>query len=188
MSEYAGTEIRRLVWSGFYDAPAVREIVLEEIFEPGEIDPDWVEQRIDEEFARKLEVERAWPAVTDCDKLDRAFDELNETGIIALQNAGFTQDEGIEDVTAEYEDLRIKLKLGGAAYNGFTVMVVLNLQRRVIGVVVDSVSDVIQLEAEQLHPAPEFGTHVDTRFISGLGTIDQRIELPEIEWRRRYVE
>ena len=72
-------------------------------------------------------------------------------------------------------DLPIKLKLGGAAYNGFTVMVVLNLQRRVIGVVVDSVSDVIQLEAEQLHPAPEFGTHVDTRFISGLGTIDQRM-------------
>jgi purine-binding chemotaxis protein CheW len=72
-------------------------------------------------------------------------------------------------------DLRIKLKLGSAAYNGFTVMVVLNLARRVIGVVVDSVSDVIQLDAAQLHAAPEFGTQVDTRFISGLGTIDQRM-------------
>jgi purine-binding chemotaxis protein CheW len=72
-------------------------------------------------------------------------------------------------------DLRIKLRLGSAEYNSFTVMVVLNLARRIIGVVVDSVSDVIQLEPEQLHPAPEFGTHVDTRFISGLGTIDQRM-------------
>ena len=72
-------------------------------------------------------------------------------------------------------DLRIKLRLGSAEYNSFTVMVVLNLARRVIGVVVDSVSDVIQLEAEQVHAAPEFGTHIDTRFICGLGTIDQRM-------------
>lgn len=72
-------------------------------------------------------------------------------------------------------DLRIKLRLGSAEYNSFTVMVVLNLARRIVGVVVDSVSDVIQLEPEQLHAAPEFGTQVDTRFISGLGTIDQRM-------------
>jgi purine-binding chemotaxis protein CheW len=72
-------------------------------------------------------------------------------------------------------DLRLKLRLGAAEYNSFTVMIVLNIARRVVGVVVDSVSDVIQLDAAQVHPAPEFGGQVDTRFISGLGTIDQRM-------------
>jgi len=72
-------------------------------------------------------------------------------------------------------DLRLKLRLSSAEYNSFTVMIVLNIARRVVGIVVDSVSDVIQLAAEQVHAAPEFGGHVDTRFISGLGTIDQRM-------------
>ena len=187
MSEYAGTEIRRLVWSGFYDAPAVREIVLEEIFEPGEIDPDWVEQRIDEEFARKLEVERAWPAVTDCDKLDRAFDELNETGIIALQNAGFTQDEGIEDVTAEYEELggEDSLVEGYCFYHGQ------DLERAVDG-------EGLLLTFGDIQGDDARGVEIGARIVEVLhrhglavewtGTIDQRIELPEIEWRRRYVE
>ncbi|HZR35239.1 MAG TPA: chemotaxis protein CheW [Nevskia sp.] len=72
-------------------------------------------------------------------------------------------------------DLRLKLRLGSAEYNSLTVMIVLNIARRVVGVVVDSVSDVIQLAAEQMHPAPEFGGQVDTRFISGLGTVEQRM-------------
>jgi purine-binding chemotaxis protein CheW len=72
-------------------------------------------------------------------------------------------------------DLRLKLRLGSAEYNSFTVMIVLNIARRVVGIVVDSVSDVIQLAAGQMHAAPEFGGQVDTRFISGLGTVDQRM-------------
>jgi len=72
-------------------------------------------------------------------------------------------------------DLRLKLRLGSAEYNSFTVMIVLNIARRVVGIVVDSVSDVIQLAAGQMHAAPEFGSQVDTRFISGLGTVDERM-------------
>jgi len=72
-------------------------------------------------------------------------------------------------------DLRLKFRLGSAEYNAFTVMIILNIQRRVIGVVVDSVSDVIQMHAEQIQPPPEFGGQIDTRFIAGLGTIDQRM-------------
>ena len=72
-------------------------------------------------------------------------------------------------------DLRLKLRLSSAEYNSFTVMIVLNISRRVVGIVVDSVSDVIQLAAGQMHAAPEFGGQVDTRFISGLGTVDERM-------------
>ena len=72
-------------------------------------------------------------------------------------------------------DLRIKFKLSKVEYNEFTVMIILNLASRVVGIVVDAVSDVTRLTPEQLKPAPEFGTGIDTRYISGLGTLDDRM-------------
>ena len=73
-------------------------------------------------------------------------------------------------------DMRIKFNLGEAEYNQFTVVIILNVARRVLGMVVDSVSDVIQLGAEQIRPAPDFSSSTfDTRYITGLGTVDQRM-------------
>ncbi|WP_434213404.1 chemotaxis protein CheW [[Pseudomonas] boreopolis] len=72
-------------------------------------------------------------------------------------------------------DLRLKLKLKEARYDAFTVMIVLNVDSRVVGIVVDSVSDVIALSDEQIRPTPEFGAAVDTRFISGIGTEGDRM-------------
>jgi purine-binding chemotaxis protein CheW len=72
-------------------------------------------------------------------------------------------------------DLRLKLRLKDARYDAFTVMIVLNVEDRVVGIVVDSVSDVIPLGPEQIRPKPEFGAAVDTRFISGIGTVDDRM-------------
>lgn len=72
-------------------------------------------------------------------------------------------------------DLRLKLRLKEARYDAFTVMIVLNVEDRVVGIVVDSVSDVIPLSGEQIRPTPEFGAAVDTRFIAGIGTHDERM-------------
>ena len=72
-------------------------------------------------------------------------------------------------------DLRLKLRLKEARYDAFTVMIVLNVDDRVVGIVVDSVSDVIPLSQENIRPTPEFGANVDTRFISGIGTVDDRM-------------
>jgi purine-binding chemotaxis protein CheW len=72
-------------------------------------------------------------------------------------------------------DLRLKLRLKEARYDAFTVMIVLNVDDRVVGIVVDSVSDVIPLSQEQIRPTPEFGANVDTRFISGIGTVEDRM-------------
>ena len=72
-------------------------------------------------------------------------------------------------------DLRLKLRLKEARYDAFTVMIVLNVEDRVVGIVVDSVSDVIPLNDDQIRPTPEFGSEVDTRFISGIGTQDDRM-------------
>jgi purine-binding chemotaxis protein CheW len=72
-------------------------------------------------------------------------------------------------------DLRIKFNLGEPSYDQFTVVIILNIGRRVVGAVVDGVSDVIQLGSESLRPAPEFGSILDTRYILGLGTLDERM-------------
>ena len=72
-------------------------------------------------------------------------------------------------------DMRIKFNLGSAEYNQFTVVIILNVAGRVVGMVVDSVSDVIQLGAEQIRPAPDFSSSFDTAYITGLGTVDDRM-------------
>jgi purine-binding chemotaxis protein CheW len=79
-------------------------------------------------------------------------------------------------------DMRIKFDLGNAEYDQFTVVIILNVARRVVGMVVDGVSDVITLATTQIKPAPEFGAGLDTQYIMGLGTVDERmIILADIE-------
>jgi purine-binding chemotaxis protein CheW len=71
-------------------------------------------------------------------------------------------------------DLRIKFGVAEPEYNQFTVVIVLNVLDRVVGVVVDGVSDVVTLSADQVKPAPELGT-LDTKFVTGMGTLDDRM-------------
>ena len=72
-------------------------------------------------------------------------------------------------------DLRLKLGLGEAHYDSNTVVIILNILKRVIGVVVDSVSDVISLAPEAIKPAPDFGSALDTEYILGLAAVDDRM-------------
>lgn len=72
-------------------------------------------------------------------------------------------------------DMRIKFKLGKAEYNELTVVIILNVANRVVGMVVDGVSDVITLTPEQIRPAPEFGGSIDTQYVMGIGAVDERM-------------
>lgn len=72
-------------------------------------------------------------------------------------------------------DMRIKFKLGTPTYDQFTVVIILNIASRVMGMVVDSVSDVITLTPEQVKPAPEMGAVLDADYLIGLGTLDDRM-------------
>jgi purine-binding chemotaxis protein CheW len=73
-------------------------------------------------------------------------------------------------------DLRIKLRCPTAEYNSFTVVIVLNVRNRVVGAVVDSVSDVLELSRDAVRPAPELSSSaVDTSFITGIGTVSDRM-------------
>ncbi len=72
-------------------------------------------------------------------------------------------------------DMRIKLNLGSPTYDQFTVVIILNIEGRVVGMVVDSVSDVTTLSEAQIKPAPEVGTVFDSEYLIGLGTIGERM-------------
>ena len=72
-------------------------------------------------------------------------------------------------------DLRLKFHLSKAEYNDFTVMIILNVADRGVGIVVDGVSDVIDLPEESIRPAPEIGGSVDSQHITGIGTVDNRM-------------
>jgi purine-binding chemotaxis protein CheW len=72
-------------------------------------------------------------------------------------------------------DLRLKLGCEAVDYNSFTVVIVLNVKGRVVGAVVDSVSDVIELAKDAVKPAPQMNTAVDTSFITGIGNAQNRM-------------
>jgi len=72
-------------------------------------------------------------------------------------------------------DMRIKFNLGTPSYDQFTVVIILNIGNRVVGMVVDRVSDVTTLLPEQIKPAPDMGSAIDTDYVIGLGTVDERM-------------
>ena len=74
-------------------------------------------------------------------------------------------------------DMRVKFRLPEVRYDQFTVVVILRIASRVIGLVVDGVSDVIALTASEIREAPNLGSVVDSSFIAGLATQDDRMVL-----------
>lgn len=72
-------------------------------------------------------------------------------------------------------DLRLKLGQQQATYDHLTVVIVLNIGQRVVGVVVDGVSDVLTLEREQLRPVPTLDSDVDRDHLLAIGSVDDRM-------------
>jgi purine-binding chemotaxis protein CheW len=72
-------------------------------------------------------------------------------------------------------DLRMRFGCERVDYNDFTVSVVLNIGQRVIGAVVDSVSDVLEIAPESVKAAPEIQSAIDSRFITGIGQVGERM-------------
>ena len=72
-------------------------------------------------------------------------------------------------------DMRIKFNLGTPVYDQFTVVIILNINGRIMGMVVDSVSDVTTLAPDQIKPAPDMGAAFNSDYVIGLGTVDERM-------------
>jgi len=83
-------------------------------------------------------------------------------------------------------DMRVRFNLPDVQYNSFTVVIILNIANRTVGMVVDSVSDVLELGAGQIKAAPEFNGAIDANYITGLGTaktgdVERMLILMDIE-------
>jgi purine-binding chemotaxis protein CheW len=77
-------------------------------------------------------------------------------------------------------DMRLRFKLESKDYDATTVVVVLRVKNengndRTMGVVVDGVSDVYNVPLRDIKPSPDFGMAVDTDFINGLATVDDKM-------------
>ena len=72
-------------------------------------------------------------------------------------------------------DMRLKFKLGKVDYDAFTVVIVLNIGKQVIGMVVDGVSDVITLTPDQLRPVPAFSSAIDSNHVMAIGSVQDRM-------------
>ncbi|QEA40263.1 chemotaxis protein CheW [Pistricoccus aurantiacus] len=72
-------------------------------------------------------------------------------------------------------DLRIKFDLEKVEYGDLTAVIVINIGQRIIGIVVDGVSDVMTLTPEQIKPTPEFGGALSTEYLYGLGSLEDRM-------------
>ena len=72
-------------------------------------------------------------------------------------------------------DLRLKLGIDKVEYTEFTVVIILNVRGTVIGTVVDSVSDVVTLTTQMIKPAPQFEAAIESRFVTGLANVGERM-------------
>lgn len=178
MEDDAAFEIRRLVRGGFRTAEEIVSVVCEEIFE--DLDEAEVAKEVEREFDALRREQASWPAETDCDRLTKAFDALNARGIVALENAGYTQSDG-------YDDVRDAAPPGAQGYCFYHGQ---DLDRAVDG-------GGLYLAFGPLDPAQEEsdGPRVGRIVVEELarrgfktewnGTFDQRIFIPKIDWKRR---
>ncbi len=72
-------------------------------------------------------------------------------------------------------DLRIKFNVGEVTYDEFTIVIMLMIGERVVGIVVDEVSDVIKVNNDDIRPPPEFGVAFDSAYLHGLTTINEQM-------------
>jgi hypothetical protein len=184
MDENTIEAIYDFVWSGFCEKTVILEIICEQYIDPDETSESDVEKAIREEFARKKEAETHWPEITDCDKLDQAFEKLNDTGIIALHYAGTTQSDGLDDVTEMYYELGGKDSnvTGYCFYHGQDVDGAIE-------------SGELYIAFGDIHGTDEKGVETGLHIKKTLteagfdvvwdGAIDQRICIRNMAWQRR---
>ena len=72
-------------------------------------------------------------------------------------------------------DLRIKFGLGNVTYDEYTIVIIINIGERTVGIVVDSVSDVVELAPESIADAPDFSTTLDVEYLEGIGTYEEKM-------------
>lgn len=185
METEARTLIRTFVRAGFETEPRIVEILCEEAYEPGELDRREVEEAVAEEIARVRREQQTWPPTTDSDRLSRAFEGIRRGGVIALENAGYTQSEGFEDIQQAYSASRNPdAVVGYCFYHGQ------DLERAVAGGGLYLAFGPMDADREETE-GPRVGRLIVEELArNGLtaewnGTFKQRIRNPRLDWKKR---
>jgi hypothetical protein len=178
-------EIDSLVRGGFEERARIIEILCEEMYAPGELAEAEVTAAVDAALASLASDKTTWPATTDCDRLDNAFAALNARGIIALQNAGYTQSDGYDDVRESYgKHSNRDTVIGYCFYHGQ------DLERAVHGEGLYLAFGPMDAKKEETE-GPRIGAMVVEELVRAgfavkwRGTFAQRIFVPDIDWKRR---
>jgi len=116
IDEHVAKTVRGWVWSGFYSRLQVKEMARDIVEDPSQ--EDATDFFINAECGAKRKAERTWPAETDCDRLDRAWETLRTSGVVALQNAGYTMSDGHHEVDLAAEAHSPDQLRGYAFYHG----------------------------------------------------------------------
>ncbi|MEA1975442.1 MAG: chemotaxis protein CheW [Bacillota bacterium] len=72
-------------------------------------------------------------------------------------------------------DLRKKFNLELKEYDNFTVVIILEVKSKIVGIIVDMVSDMLSFSDEDIQTNLQFGSHVDMKFIKGMARIEERL-------------
>lgn len=178
---YIVDSIKKWVWSGYYSPEDTHEM-LDDILEE-EADENAMREAIDAAFEKKALEEKSWPIVTDCDRLDSVFEKLDERGICACQNAGYTLSDGYADVS---EALAYR---GQENYHGFCFFHGQDIERALEGQGLSIAFGDLNDDTEK---TVEVGHSVKQAFeeagfdIEWDGTAETRLNVPKINWQRRY--
>ncbi len=179
-NQYILNSIRVAVWSGFCDFGDVQQMIGDILEE--DADEKMLRAAVAPEFEKKRAAEETWPEVTDNDRLTAAFDELTETGYIALENAGYTMSDGLDD-TAELWHQRGRENVHGYCfYHGQDVERAVDGGGLMLayGVFSDDTAAKLQMGKYLVDVLKRHGLEVKWE-----EDPERRIELPSFQWRRR---
>jgi hypothetical protein len=181
IDEYILKAIRTWVWCGFYSPHEVEDIVGDLL--EGDTDEAMVRAAISREFDAKAVAERSWPERTDCDRLDEAFAALNQCGVIALHNAGFTMSDGITEVAEVLHRQGRDRTIGYCFYHGQDVERVVAGDGLTIafGALDDSGSIKQKIGSSVKETLERHGFAVAWN-----GNAETRLNIPAFDWKRRY--
>lgn len=177
-------EIDAFVRGGFESSERIIEILSEEMYKPSELDAAEIEAAVSFAIATLEEEKKTWPRTTDCDRLNIAFAALPAKGIVALQNAGYTQSDGYEDIMEAFESHANQSSVVGYCYYHGQ-----DLERAISGsglFLSFEPMNASKEETEGLRVGKLIVEEFERFFkVEWSGKFNQRIFIPDIDWKRR---
>jgi hypothetical protein len=180
VDEYILSAIKVHVWGGF-DTPDQVQDKISDLLED-DADEKMLRASVDLEFKKKLEAEKSWPAVTDYDRLDAIFTTLKGKGILCLHNAGYTMSDGHDDANEAIASYPKGRFYGYCFYHGQ------DLERAVSGGGLTIAYDHVNGDVpDKIKVALSIKTELEQAgfVLKWNGTTDQRIDIPEFDWKHR---